>query len=162
MSTKADYSAEERNSISAAPFLAGLFISMSDPSGLAGITKEALAVGRSLADPKVTGNTEVLTSLAESLKAGGFSGRPQLPDLPKGDKAAARAAMIRHIQAASTAIASKSPTEADAYRQWLVTAAQSVAEAAKEGGFLGIGGTRVSAEEQAALQELSSALGQKA
>lgn len=159
MSTKADYTTEEWNSIAAAPFLAGLFISMSDPSGIAGVTKEALAVGRSLADPKAAGDTEVLTSLAESLKAGGFSGRPQMPDLPKGDKAAARAAMIRHIQAASAAIASKSPAEAEAYKSWLVAAAQSVAEAAKEGGFLGIGGTRVSEEEQSALKELSSALG---
>ena len=36
---------------------------------------------------------------------------------------------------------------------------QEVAEAAKEGGFLGIGGVRVSEAEQAALREISDALG---
>lgn len=158
MSTKSDYSPAEWNAISAAPFLAGLYISMADPSGIAGITKEALAVGRALSDPEIAKGAEVVTSLAESLKAGGFKGRPDLPDLPKGDTAAARTAMIQHIQTASAAIAAKSPDEAHAYKAWLLAAAQSVAQAAKEGGFLGIGGTRVSAEEEGALTELRKAL----
>jgi hypothetical protein len=134
---------------------------MSDPSGIAGIAKEAFAVGRFLADSTNAGGAEVVRSLADSLKAAGFSGRPDLPDLPPGDKAAARAAMIANIQKAVTAIAAKSQTEADAYKQWIMVAAQKVAEAAKEGGFLGFGGTRVSSDEQAALTELSGALGLK-
>jgi len=36
-----------------------------------------------------------------------------------------------------------------------------VAEAAKEGGFLGFGGTRVSEQETSALKDLSSVLGAK-
>jgi hypothetical protein len=36
-----------------------------------------------------------------------------------------------------------------------------VAEASKEGGFLGIGGTRVSAEEQAAIDEIKAAVNQR-
>jgi len=35
-----------------------------------------------------------------------------------------------------------------------------VAEASKEGGFLGIGGTRVSAQEQQAIDEIRAAVGQ--
>jgi hypothetical protein len=37
--------------------------------------------------------------------------------------------------------------------------ATKVSQASKEGGFLGIGGTLVSADEQAALQQLSDVLG---
>jgi hypothetical protein len=37
-----------------------------------------------------------------------------------------------------------------------------VAEASKEGGFLGIGGTRVSAQEQQALDEIRAAVGRVA
>ena len=53
----------------------------------------------------------------------------------------------------------KSPAEADEYKQWLTSLAQKTAEASKEGGFLGIGGVQVSKEENAAVNELSTALG---
>jgi hypothetical protein len=40
-----------------------------------------------------------------------------------------------------------------------VTIAQRTAEAAKEGGFLGIGGTRVSENETVAIRDVARALG---
>ena len=40
--------------------------------------------------------------------------------------------------------------------------ARGAAEAAKEGGFLGFGGTQVSEKEQNALSQLGAALGMKA
>jgi uncharacterized protein DUF937 len=49
---------------------------------------------------------------------------------------------------------------AAAYGRLLVDAATHVAEASKEGGFLGIGGTRVSAQEQQAIDEIRAAVGQ--
>jgi hypothetical protein len=49
--------------------------------------------------------------------------------------------------------------EAEGVKRWLVTIAQRTAEAAKEGGFLGIGGTRVSKTETAAIGDVSRALG---
>jgi hypothetical protein len=53
----------------------------------------------------------------------------------------------------------KSPAEAEEYKRWLVSLARQTAEAAKEGGFLGIGGTRVSEGESTAITELAAALG---
>lgn len=44
------------------------------------------------------------------------------------------------------------------YKHWVLNIAQTVAEAAKEGGVLGFGGVRVSEEEEAFLQELSTLL----
>lgn len=44
------------------------------------------------------------------------------------------------------------------YKHWIMNIAQTVAEAAKEGGILGFGGVRVSEEEQAFLVELQEAL----
>jgi hypothetical protein len=59
-----------------------------------------------------------------------------------------------------TLLARKAPApEAEGYKRWLLTVAQRVAEAAKEGGFLGIGGVRVSEAEQATLAEIAGALG---
>ena len=40
----------------------------------------------------------------------------------------------------------------------ILSTAQATAEASKEGGFLGIGGQQVSAEEQAVLDQIKSAL----
>jgi hypothetical protein len=51
------------------------------------------------------------------------------------------------------------PDEADSYKKFVMTVAQAVAGAHKEGGFLGIGGKEVSDEENKALDEISTALG---
>ena len=51
------------------------------------------------------------------------------------------------------------PSDAAAYKEWSVAIARQVAEAAKEGGFLGFGGERVSAEERAMLARIERALG---
>ncbi len=48
--------------------------------------------------------------------------------------------------------------EARQYKEWAMAVGQKVAEAAKEGGFLGIGGERVSAEEKRTLAKLTKAL----
>jgi hypothetical protein len=45
-----------------------------------------------------------------------------------------------------------------AFKGWLRQISQHVAEASKEGGFLGIGGVSVSEAERATLAEISSAL----
>jgi len=162
VSKKSDYTPDEWKSITGAPYLAGLLITMADPSGIGGVMKEALAVGRAVADAAANDKTEVIQSLVEGLKAAGFSVRHELPDVPRGDLAAAKSATFDHLQRAITAISAKSPAEADAYRAWVMAAAKKVSEAAKEGGFLGFGGTLVSDQEQAALKELADRIGMKA
>ncbi|MGF1566934.1 MAG: hypothetical protein ACFCVD_02465 [Nodosilinea sp.] len=49
--------------------------------------------------------------------------------------------------------------QATEYKQWLMSVAQKVAEVQKEGGFMGIGASRVSEKESDVLKELASALG---
>jgi len=51
------------------------------------------------------------------------------------------------------------PVEAEGFKRWLLGVSTRVADAAKEGGFLGFGGTRVSEQETAALKEIAAALG---
>jgi hypothetical protein len=51
------------------------------------------------------------------------------------------------------------PAETDAYKRFIMTVAQTVAGAHKEGGFLGIGGKQISDAENQALDEISAALG---
>ena len=53
----------------------------------------------------------------------------------------------------------KAGGDADGFKRWVAGLSTKVAEAAKEGGFLGIGGTAVSDAERAALSDISSTLG---
>jgi hypothetical protein len=55
--------------------------------------------------------------------------------------------------------AKATPEEAEAFRRWLLAAAQASANAAKEGGFMGFGAELVSQGEQRMLDELRAALG---
>ena len=56
----------------------------------------------------------------------------------------------------------KLPSDAAAYKAWLLQIANNVAEASKEGGFLGFGGVDVSDAEKATLTEIAAALGTRA
>ena len=69
------------------------------------------------------------------------------------------AAMMSTVQSAAAAVAAKAPDQAAAYKAMLMQVATGVAEASKEGGFLGMGKKLVSEEEQVALNNLQSALG---
>jgi hypothetical protein len=44
--------------------------------------------------------------------------------------------------------------EVEAFRRWLVAAAQAAADAAKEGGFMGFGAEQMSAGEQPTLDQV--------
>ena len=156
MSTKNDYSAEEWKAITGAPVAAGMFVSLSDASGPIGIAKEALAVGRAIANSAGGDAPEIVKSLAESVRAGG--GRPELPNVPTGDRARTKDALIGTLKTAVDAVERKSPSEAPGYKSWLTSVATKVSEASREGGFLGIGGTDVSPSEEEALNKLAEVL----
>jgi hypothetical protein len=157
MSTKKDYSADEWKAITGAPVAAGMFVALSDTSGPIGIAKEALAVGKAIADSARGDAPEIVKSLAESVKAGG--GRPELPEVPTGDPTRTKDALIGTLKSAVGAVERKSPSEATAYKTWLTSVATKVSEASREGGFLGMGGTTVSRSEEDALNQLAEVLG---
>ena len=54
--------------------------------------------------------------------------------------------------------AKATPEEVEAFRRWLLAAAQAAADAGKEGGFMGFGGEQVSAGEQRMLDQVRAAL----
>ena len=157
MSTKNDYSAEEWKAITGAPVAAGLLITLSDASGILGIAKEAMAVGKAITDSAGGDAPEIVKELAASVKNGG--GRPELPVVPTGDRAQTEVALVGALQKAIGVVEKKSPGEVGAYKKWLASVATKVSEASKEGGFLGIGGTPVSPAEQKALRHLNEVLG---
>jgi hypothetical protein len=84
-----------------------------------------------------------------------------MPAVPK-DREEARNSFVEKCRLAVASVAAKSPAEAQEFKTWLMSIARRAAEAAKEGGFLGFGGTQVSDKEQSALSQLGAALGVKA
>jgi hypothetical protein len=67
--------------------------------------------------------------------------------------------VLDRARAATDLLAAKAgPGEAAAYRHWLVGIADQVVNAAKSGGFLGIGGSWVSESERHFVDELSAVL----
>ena len=77
--------------------------------------------------------------------------------------AAANPALLDGLAAAKRShellLAKGHDDDADAWAQLLLTAANAAVQATKTGGFLGIGGEKVTASEQAYLQQLADILG---
>ena len=68
-----------------------------------------------------------------------------------------REQLLEELEGAYRTVAAKGTSEElQAYGRWLVAAAQAAADAAKEGGFMGIGAVRVSEGEQTMLELISA------
>jgi hypothetical protein len=158
VTTKADYTAEEWELLLRAPFMASMAVVAASPSGPIGVVKEMFAVGRVLAEGGTEGSTnELISALVSDLKAGQH---PASPTESGSSIEEAKDLALKACREVAALLARKAPAaEAEAFKRWLLTAAQQVAAASKEGGFLGIGGVRVSDAEQAALAEVEGALG---
>ncbi len=138
-------------------------ISAVDPSGLFSTVREVIAgANRTMATLHANNRLELFAALAADRSI------PGIPDIHAllGDGTSEQQmqnfkhAALDQVKAATSVVAHKaSSTEADAYRKMLVAVAEDAANAAKEGGFLGIGGVRVSAKERAFIDEISKAAG---
>jgi hypothetical protein len=68
--------------------------------------------------------------------------------------------VLEELRAVNELVTAKAtPEEAEAFRGWLLAAAQAAADAGKEGGFLGFGAERVSAGERRMLDQVRTVLG---
>ena len=139
--------------VSAGPAAALFMVSSSDLSGPIGTVKEAQAAGKAMLD--AASKADPTSVLASAFGAGLTMDMASQVKLlaPSKDK------LIEIVKAGAAAVAAKSPGELQAYKNTVLSVAQASAEASKEGGFLGIGGTLVSKEEQAAIDAIKAALG---
>ncbi len=162
MATKDTFTAEEWTLLRIAPSLVGAGVSASDPSGIFGALKEAAA-----------GTSEMIEALRQGSKLELFGAMladksfPGMPDMRamvgEGNReqqmANLKAAVLERVREAVKLVEGKAtPEEARAYKQMVMTVAEKAANAAKEGGFLGFGGVRVSSAEQSFINEVKIAL----
>ena len=158
MATREDFTPEEWKTIFEAPTMAGLVIMTAGKSGPIQAVKEMYAVSKALVDAdQHNAGGNLVHAIVAALKAGE---RPEKPSQKLKNVEEARTMALDHLRRTAALVDAKGPPEdAQAFKHWLVDVGQKVAEASKEGSFLGIGGTHVTDEERAAVGELSAALG---
>jgi hypothetical protein len=160
MLTKNDFSASDWNTLRDTPYLVGLATLLAEPSGL-GTIKESIAITMGIWQNQASEIPLIrdLTSRAEmeaaqdSLKSRFTGSRGQL------SKDVTRDLALEHARSSMAVLGGKADSqEIDAYRRLLYGVAEMVANAAKEGGFLGFGGKAVSAAEQRFLDDLQNTI----
>ena len=157
MTSKADYTDEEWAVLRRAPTVAGFAFSLADPGGPIELSKESIATMRAAGAPPT--DDELLVAVSQDALAQQQQRHNVLKEIDL-KAATARDQIVDELRRTNEILSAKAtPEEAEAFRRWLLQAAQDAAEAAKEGGFLGIGATRVSEGEQAMLERLREILG---
>jgi hypothetical protein len=156
MTAKADFNIEEWDLLRTAPMMASLLVVAASPSGPIGLIQESAAAGKVVMDAAANAQTPLLKALAEDLTQ-----QMTIPRSPQGaSPEQVQNAAAEILSRTSALLGSKAtPEEANEVKEWLSKIAQATAEATKEGGFLGFGGTLVSADEKAALDRIQTALG---
>lgn len=159
MTTQTDYTAAEWKTLMQAPAMAGMVVMLTGKSGPFQMVKEMVAVSKAVMEVTQQETTNpLLKAIGEAFKTAKREDfqidQPQVKSMEE-----AQAYALTAVKAVATLLDSKAPkAEADEFKHWLVNIGQQVAAAAKEGGFLGIGGQQVTDEEKAAMAALSAAL----
>ena len=162
MADKSNFTPDEWKLILESVTMAGIAVSAADPSGLWGLLKESFAEGTALMTAKTDPTTKPLIKAVvadfETSQGRGVA-RDGLKEKLAGLKPAEiTAKCIETLGQAGMLVDAKAPDDAEAFKGWLRQISQHVAEAAPEGGFLGMGGVAVSEKEKATLKEISDAL----
>ena len=159
MTTRTDFTDEEWARLERAPFVAGFAISLADPGGPIEAVKESMATLRTVTEAaRSTGPGGLVDEVARGVAEKAKQRKSPMGDFkPRG--ATAGNDILEELRAVNAMLEEKAtPEEAEAFREWLLSAAKRSAEAAKEGGFLGFKAERVSEGEQRMLELLREAL----
>ena len=151
---KAKYSPVQWDSVRYAPVAAAHVVIMADKSGPVGAIKEMRAATVAIDDARKGAPPTSLVSVA-------FASDFSADELTKFVKGRTPADALATVREAIEVVEHNSPTDAPQYRRLLADVATGVANASKEGGILGFGGTLVSAAEQAALDQIRAAIGDR-
>lgn len=149
MTRKADFNAEEWSTLAEAPVLAGMRLVT---AGRGGTIRESMAMGKIYAAARQQhGDSELLDDLVSS--------PPAIDPKRVGSTGNLAGAADQRLREAAAILEAKATAEeVESYRGFVVTLAEAVANAHKEGGFMGVGGTQVGEDEQRALDEIAATL----
>lgn len=162
MATKSDFTQDEWRTLRDAPHLVVVAAASAGASGLFGTLKEAIAPAGAMVDA-IKGNNDLLKALCDKEEM-----KTAVEEIKEGAKATDfkevqsyfhQQAVNKSREALAIVKAKGTADDASAYAEFLMNLGNRVANAAKEGDFLGFGGERVSEGERVLLGELGEALG---
>lgn len=160
MSTREKFNPDEWAALRNAPHLVVLATATAGSSGIFGTIGEMMTAGKAVFEASSSPN-ELIRLIAakdeakasqESIKEDLKAAEPAAIPAWLSEQALARARQAMMI------LSMKSEEDRGAYAAWLRDLARRVAEASKEGGFLGFGGELVSGEEKTFMAALDTAL----
>lgn len=160
MAAKSDFTPDEWKLLLESVMMSGIAVTAAEPSGLWGTLKESFASARTMASGKA-GSSDLIKALVADFETseGRSVAREGLSEKLKGSNPAEiTAKSIDTLRQAAALLDAKAPGESADVKAWLRQISASVAEASKEGGFLGFGGVEVSSSEKATLEEIDAAL----
>jgi len=158
MTTKADYTSEEWEQLLEGPMSVTMYITIVSP-GVFGSIKEAMSVAKNIAKQSQESNTELLGALLADFQDK-ESAKLAQPEFESKDPVSIKKEVLDELGAVVSILDTKATSEEAAeVKAWLYQVSVDVANASKEGGFLGIGAVRVSDSEKAALDDIAGALG---
>lgn len=151
MTRKADFNAEEWSTVTAAPALAAIAVAAADRGGT---LREGLSMARTYQEARAAQHSELLEALLAS--------PPTLDRTSAQDAAGIAARAEEAVRAASDLLREKATgAELREFGDFVVRVTDAVARAHKEGGVLGFGGKEVSEREQAVMDAVALALGER-
>ncbi len=162
MSKIADYTQDEVEKLMAAPMLVSMYVMGSSLSGPVGLVKEMMAgVNTAMKAAKDSSPDSVLTALfsEENMKQQQNKMQQETKESTQGaqNMDEAKKKMMDELKGSLAIISAKGSTEeVAAYKKLMVDVAENVANAAKEGGFMGIGGTVVNDAEKTAISDIQN------
>lgn len=170
MSISEKYTAEEWKTVSSLPQSVGAIMASAGFSGLIGSGKEMFASVRGIMDAKqeyannnliqeIIPNAKDRSEALETAKEQREFLMSRIKEHNIKSSEDLRELILSDCKKSVELIDAKESTEiAGEYKQWVLNVAEGVANAAKEGGFLGFGGERFSEKEQKLFGELKTIL----
>lgn len=170
MFNRDSFTVEEWGQIISAPASVGALIVTADPSGPIGLIGEFKAIMSSMKEnvDANAGNSPLLAAMGEymatkpteeeeaQLKEWAQRQQEEMKANKPATPEELNQLLHANVDKVLTMLAAKGATEVDlaSFKALMVSVAESVANASKEGGFLGFGGQRVSEREQSVLEQI--------
>lgn len=150
MAGKTDFTADEWMTMRRAMMGAAVFVSVSD-----GGKEDMISEMRAISDHLMAAERGHSCQLVRELSVfRHFESGIRLGMSVRQVEADALGAM----RAATAIVQARAPEDLETFREFLISLAETAANAHREGGFMGFGGTRVSAAEAAAIEKVKQAL----
>jgi hypothetical protein len=149
MTGKADFTEEEWKLLREAPTSAGMIVMESDRGGA---VRETFSMAKAYTEARTQhGASQLLDDI--------LSEKPEVDRTRAGSMEELRSNLLQHIRDAVALLQEKAtPEDLDEYRRFVLTVANRVADARREG-FMGMSGERVSDDERQALADIGEAAG---